>query len=271
MINKHDGILQSGIKKTVVAVVLLVLAACCTFGECRQEPMPDFYGDIGAERYLTGRFSPPASALFVELSALGIPTDGRPQYLRREAAGALLRMYRAFRISHPKVPFRIRSSTRTWYDQKSIWEDKWNGKTPVEGKKLNVEYRDPRKRAHVILRYSSMPGTSRHHWGTDFDLNELINSYYSAGEGAVFYAWLVKNAAAYGFCQPYTEGRNAGYEEERWHWSYVPLARTFLKDWMAVFSGEPGLLYKDESFEGAAVISDEAPLFVESINPACGK
>ncbi len=90
------------------------------------------------------------------------------------------------------------------------------------------KYPDPKTRALKILLYSSMPGTSRHHWGTDIDLNSFVNSYFEKGEGAKIYDWLTANAASYGFCQPYTEkgeSRPFGYEEERWHWSYLPLAK----------------------------------------------
>jgi hypothetical protein len=40
------------------------------------------------------------------------------------------------------------------------------------------------------------------------------------------------NAGKYGFCQPYTEKTGSGrtgYEEEKWHWSYKPLASKYLE------------------------------------------
>jgi zinc D-Ala-D-Ala carboxypeptidase len=77
-----------------------------------------------------------------------------------------------------------------------------------------------------------MPGTSRHHWGTDVDFNSLNNRYFESGEGLKIYNWLVKHAAEYGFCQPYTkagQGRNGGYEEEKWHWSYLPVSSIYLE------------------------------------------
>jgi LAS superfamily LD-carboxypeptidase LdcB len=75
-----------------------------------------------------------------------------------------------------------------------------------------------------------MPGTSRHHWGTDIDLNSLESSYFKSGEGLKVYQWLAGHGFEYGFCQPYTSksaGRT-GYEEEKWHWSYLSLSREFL-------------------------------------------
>jgi LAS superfamily LD-carboxypeptidase LdcB len=124
------------------------------------------------------------------------------------------------------VTLKIISATRNFYVQKSIWEDKWTGKRLVEdGQNLALTTPDPVKRALKILEYSSMPGSSRHHWGTDMDLNNLNNDYFEQGEGKKIYDWLTKFAGSYGFCQPYSAGRPYGYKEERWHWSYIPVAR----------------------------------------------
>ncbi len=93
---------------------------------------------------------------------------------------------------------------------------------------LPKKYPDPKTRALKILEYSSMPGTSRHHWGTDIDINDLDNYTFEHGNGKKVYDWLVANAADFGFCQPYSpkdEKRPHGYNEEKWHWSYIPVAR----------------------------------------------
>jgi LAS superfamily LD-carboxypeptidase LdcB len=130
------------------------------------------------------------------------------------------------------VTLTIVSATRTFDAQKKIWEDKWTGKRLVDGENLS-KMTDTVARALIILRYSSMPGTSRHHWGTDVDLNSLNNSYFEGPEGSRVYNWLVKHAATYGFCLPYTSksGGRTGYEEERWHWSYMPLAGPLLAEY----------------------------------------
>ena len=73
-----------------------------------------------------------------------------------------------------------------------------------------------------------MPGTSRHHWGTDIDINSLEDSYFLSGQGKKEYEWLTKNAARFGFQQPYTpkdKERPTGYEEEKWHWTYKPISK----------------------------------------------
>ncbi|MFM9004881.1 MAG: D-alanyl-D-alanine carboxypeptidase family protein [Flavobacteriales bacterium] len=40
------------------------------------------------------------------------------------------------------------------------------------------------------MKFSSMPGTSRHHWGTDIDLNSVEPSYFLSGKGLLIYQWL---------------------------------------------------------------------------------
>jgi len=152
-------------------------------------------------------------------------------------------VYRAFVKMHAKaktdgISLKIISGTRNFDEQKAIWERKWK----------KYENLNPFDRAQKILEYSSMPSTSRHHWGTDIDLNSFTNSYFESGSGAQAYAWLSEHANSYGFYQVYTEknkGRT-GYNLERWHWSYLPLASTYLEYYNAHIS------YSDISdFKGA--------------------
>ncbi len=95
-----------------------------------------------------------------------------------------------------------------------------------------------------------MPGTSRHHWGADVDINSTEDDYFLSAEGAKVYSWLSSHAADFGFCQPYTSKKDGrtGYEEEKWHWSYLPLATTFLDQY------KKQILYQDLSgFDGSEV------------------
>lgn len=182
---------------------------------------------------MLGKFDPVKHAEFVVIEerwASGSAVNG---YLRKEAYDAFVRMAQA--AAKEGVKLTIISATRNFDRQKAIWEDKWNGKVRVEGVDLRT-VKDPAERAKRILRFSSMPGTSRHHWGTDFDLNALENEYFESGEGLRVYQWLQTHAGTYGFCQPYTDktkGRS-GYEEEKWHWSYVPLSARFLQRYNAL-------------------------------------
>ncbi len=227
------------------------------------------YGNIPPDDYVTGRFDPAKHDRFISLSDLGIPTNGKPQRLRREAAEALAKLYAAFRKENPKAPFWVQSSTRSFDDQRYIWDGKWSGKMEVNGRDLAQTMRDPLQRAVEILKFSSMPGTSRHHWGTDFDLNVLSNDYFEKGEGRSLYIWMSRNAHRYGFCQPYTAGRSAGYREEKWHWSYLPLAGIYLARWNSFYEKNPRFFMRKDLFRGSDRAGRMAPEYVNSIDARC--
>lgn len=138
----------------------------------------------------------------------------KTSYLREDCYDAFKDMWAAARKDG--IQLIVVSATRSLSYQKGIWNRKWLTFGGAEN-----------ARAEKILQYSSMPGTSRHHWGTDLDLNALNNEYFENGEGAKIYAWLSAHASEYGFFQPYTAFnpyRDAGYREEKWHWSYYPIA-----------------------------------------------
>ena len=234
-----------------------------------KNPDPAFFGGVKPEDYLTGRFNPAKNKLFISVAELGIPALNDNQLLRRDTASALKKMYNDFHSAHPRIKLLVYSAARNFNVQKSIWEEKWDGKRLVEGKRLNVSVKDPLKRALTILKYSSMPGTSRHHWGTDFDINRLSNEYYDSGEGKIIYDWLKANAGKYGFCQPYTAGRNSGYEEERWHWSYYPVSGVLLKEWNKLFKSGIIRIKQKGLFKGSAEAGNLAPQYVNAINESC--
>lgn len=219
--------------------------------------------------YVTGKFDPSKHKLFVSLDKSGIPVLNKGQYLRKEAAESLAQMLKDFTKENPKIKISIVSATRNFYSQKGIWEEKWTGLRKMEGIKSINDIKDPVKKGEFILQYSSMPGTSRHHWGTDFDINRLNNDYYTKGEGKIIYDWLVKNASKYGFAQPYTAGRETGYKEEKWHWSYLPLSKQFLKDWNRIYSEKQSDFRKEIQFKGSDKVGQLAPVYVNSINSEC--
>ena len=174
--------------------------------------------------YLTGRFEPSEHEDFSKIASSY--ADRSSLYLRKDTYEAFKKMHAA--AKEAGIQLTIRSATRNFQSQKGIWEAKWTGQRILsDGKNAQRDYPDPKERALKILEYSSMPGTSRHHWGTDIDLNAFNNRYFASGEGLKVYEWLQANAHQYGFCQPYTAKgalRPNGYNEEKWHWSYLPVA-----------------------------------------------
>lgn len=175
-------------------------------------------------QYLMGHFEPADDTVFTLVNIEN--ADRKGMYLRKDTYRAFLAMDSAARADG--IALQIRSATRNFESQKSIWERKWTGKTLIEnGENLSETTSDPVERALKILRYSSMPGSSRHHWGTDIDMNNFSNRFFEHGEGLKLYNWLQENAATYGFRQPYTTRdslRPVGYNEEKWHWSFYPVS-----------------------------------------------
>lgn len=174
--------------------------------------------------YVMGKFSPNTHADFERIEAT---LTSRTMYIRKEAHKDLKRMYEAA-LAATGIKIVVVSATRNFDAQKGIWERKWTE---------NAAISDPVARTRKILEFSSMPGSSRHHWGTDVDIlgitdanptiPPLTDAYFQTESGKKLYKWLQENAGKYGFCQPYTSGRPTGYFEEKWHWSYTPLSKGF--------------------------------------------
>lgn len=227
---------------TRIAFLPLVLLTGLFFGSCRQNKPQQRQAPATAEAidtvaplsapkthrfgldYVMGKFDPASHPDFTLIDAAYADRNGL--YMRKDAYQAFLRMHAAAKAAgHSLV---IRSAARNFDYQKGIWERKWNGERRLSsGENAAEAYPDAEGRALAILKYSSMPGTSRHHWGTDIDLNAFNNDYFEKGEGGELYQWLTAHAAEFGFCQPYTPKDNErphGYNEEKWHWSYLPVA-----------------------------------------------
>jgi len=215
--------------------------------------------------YVTGQFEPAQDSNFVRIEPQY--TTKNNIYLHQETYRAFLRMYEA--ASKDSITLRILSATRNFNAQKSIWEAKWTGQRKLSDGTNAAEIADKNQRALRILEYSSMPSTSRHHWGTDIDLNKLNNAFFEKGEGLKIYQWLTAHASEYGFCQPYSPkgpNRPNGYNEEKWHWSYLPLAKRYLQ------TAKDSLSDKDISgFEGAEVAPamEVVKNYILGINEAC--
>ncbi len=236
------------------------------------DPTPDLTPDPAPEpapaialNYLIGDVNPANDPAFARIPDKYL--GGSRVWGHAEAVAALTRMGDA--AAADGVSLKAVSAFRSFSDQTRIWNNKWNGTTRVEGGRLPDTHPDPKARALKILEQSSMPATSRHHWGTDFDLNALNNAHFASGEGKRAYDWLQANAASFGFCQTYTvkgPERPNGYEEEKWHWSYTPVASRYLATY-------PGVVGYDhiKGFEGAATARDIDVIanYVEGINPAC--
>ena len=188
---------------------------------------------------LQGKINPSTHPSFSKIPN-GYSTRSQ-DYLRTDVVNAFLEMASA--AKQEGIELIIVSATRNFDRQAAIWNRKWN----------NLDLRKS-KRASKILTYSSMPGTSRHHWGTDFDINSVEPTYFKTGKGKQVYEWLFLNAYKYGFFQPYQEYKNeprSGYFEEKWHWSYYPIASKMLAQYNSKITEEDL-----EGFEGSKYADD---------------
>lgn len=184
--------------------------------------------DIPMDRLL-GKFDPTTQADFVQIPEKYASRSG--MWIRTEVWEAFLEMYKA--AAGDGINLKILSATRNFEQQKTIWERKFGGK--VSKMSMIPTREDQLQFAKEVLMFSSMPGTSRHHWGSDIDINSLEPEYFETPQGQKEYAWLKKNAPKFGFCQPYTNKANGrtGYEEEKWHWSYLPISVPYLNQYRA--------------------------------------
>ncbi|MGH7249837.1 MAG: D-alanyl-D-alanine carboxypeptidase family protein, partial [Minisyncoccia bacterium] len=144
----------------------------------------------------------------------------------------------------------------------------WSGALLAGGQNVAETIPDGRAKFMKILEYIAAPGTSRHHWGTDIDINGANISYFE-NEGNEEYLWLVQNAGSFGFCQTYRsknlDGRT-GYKEERWHWSYLPLSRGFTEEYKNLITNEDIRGFSGDQYaSGEDLINN----YVLSINPDC--
>jgi LAS superfamily LD-carboxypeptidase LdcB len=216
--------------------------------------------------YLMGKFNPAERDDFI-LIPEQYTTLGNKMYLRKEALDAFLEMQDA--ADKDKIELKITSATRNFDYQKNIWNNKWSGATIVDGKNLTKSIPDELERFKKILEYSAVPGTSRHHWGSDIDINDANPEYFEKESGKKVYDWLVKNAWEFGFCQSYNSkgvNRQTGYNEEKWHWSYLPLAKTFTEEYKNLITDTD-----ITDFDGDEYVSDLNLInnYVLAINPDC--
>ena len=134
--------------------------------------------------------------------------------------------------SKENITIELVSAYRSFEKQKQIFEKKYShfiseGLTPIEA-------------INKIIEYSTIPGTSRHHWGTDIDIIDGNASrpvsvleeehFYGDGPYCKLKEWLTENAASFGFFEVYTNNpKRKGFKHEPWHYSYAPISKPMLQ------------------------------------------
>jgi LAS superfamily LD-carboxypeptidase LdcB len=141
---------------------------------------------------------------------------------------------------------RVASAFRDYDRQTEIINQKWTGARPVKdvvGLPLSRENVSDLEWLEAILRFSALPGTSRHHWGTDLDIWDAAavcvdyqpalepSEYEQDGVFAEMNFWLdalISEDDAEGFYKPYNTDYG-GVAPEAWHISYRPVASALQK------------------------------------------
>ena len=148
------------------------------------------------------------------------------------------------RSEHDGVPMRVVSSYRSFEHQLTIWNKKYYQEVTLhlrDGSSVNSQDLDGQERVNAILHYSALPGASRHHWGTDFDVFDASaidmghevelteQEFAKQGPCANLNEWLAEHLNEYQFFKPYAQDMG-GVACEPWHISYQPIAEKALAE-----------------------------------------
>jgi hypothetical protein len=129
------------------------------------------------------------------------------------------------------IHLQIVSGYRSFLQQKQIWESKY---------KQLLNTHSSTEAISEIITYSSIPGTSRHHWGTDIDIIDqsvqlpkgdilLEKHYHGTGVFSNLKMWMERYGSDFGFELVYTDDKTrTGFLYEPWHYSFSPTSKDFL-------------------------------------------
>ena len=161
----------------------------------------------------------------------------------------------------------IVSGYRSFERQRWIWNAKLTGLRPVlddNSAVLDLSTMTALEKIERVMRWSALPGASRHHWGSDMDIYDkaaiepdyalqLVPAEYQGdGPFAPMLEWLAHYLAKQdypGFYFPFCSGKafsdtnysdknhsdtsydKGGVMPEPWHLSYRPVAERYQKQW----------------------------------------
>jgi LAS superfamily LD-carboxypeptidase LdcB len=171
-----------------------------------------------------------------------VPLEGTKFLLHQQMLHDFLKLQKAAKAAG--FSLAIASAFRDYERQLMIWNNKACGIRPIYNdheEVMDITQLTPKEIVYSILRFSALPGCSRHHWGTDIDVFDeltqkpeevkLVSSEcVGTGPAAGLHLWLderIKHEEAFGFFRPYASDRGA-IAEERWHLSYYPISRRLL-------------------------------------------
>ncbi|QJP35877.1 M15 family metallopeptidase [Nonlabens sp. Ci31] len=156
------------------------------------------------------------------------------------------------------IQLRVVSGYRSFSRQTQIWNRKY--------KKYESQGLEPDAIFDKIVEYSTVPGTSRHHWGTDIDIIDTNATYsgdvlvpskfHGTGPFCKLKDWMEQHSPEYDFELVYTMNHNrTGFKYEPWHYSYIPLSRKRYNDYLNTIDLVTFL--RSENIMGMDKISEE--------------
>jgi LAS superfamily LD-carboxypeptidase LdcB len=190
---------------------------------------------------------------------------------------------------------RIASAHRSFDRQLLIFNGKARGERPViddRGAPVDLAALESCEQLAAILRFSALPGGSRHHWGTEVDVYDAaaVAAGYrvslteaevcTGGPFDPFHCWLDGQIAAgrsHGFFRPYDRDRG-GVAPERWHLSFAPLSQAFSEQvdadllaacWSGLRDGE--IAYRDLLLARLPLLVDQYLRRVAPVPPAVSR
>jgi len=172
-----------------------------------------------------------------------VPLEGTKLFIHKNIHNDFLRLKEE--AARDGFDLQIISAFRDHERQRKIWNLKASGERVLlddQERPLNFQSLSPKEIMFAILRWSALPGCSRHHWGTDIDVYDgntqsaqevqlVPSETISDGPSAKLHEWLdskISTNDSFGFYRPYGTDRG-GVSPERWHLSYHSLARRYME------------------------------------------
>ena len=155
------------------------------------------------------------------------------------------------------INIEVVSAYRSFQKQKSIFENKY--------KRFTQEGLTPIQSVEKIIEYSTIPGTSRHHWGTDIDIIDANypkpksvlkeGNFYGNGPYCKLKNWMDRHSEFYGFYEVYTKNpKRKGFKYEPWHFSYAPVSIPMLREYQKL---DIKSILKEEKILGHECFTEE--------------
>jgi len=136
------------------------------------------------------------------------------------------------------ISLYVVSAYRDFNRQLTIWSGKFNGRRPLldpSGVAMDHAKLNESALIDAILIWSALPGASRHHWGSDFDVLDaaalqpgeraqlVAQEYGPGGRFERLNGWLDSNMGRFGFFRPYATWQG-GVRPEPWHLSHAEVS-----------------------------------------------